>query len=175
MTTNMELTKAKKNITVVKNVFKVAKIVALVLVGLFFVLAIIAEIFGPDIFRFGTDSSASLTVAVRIFDLKLSNNFSEGIGKHYVAGYCLGIGIAIGLLAVICEYIESIFKVILEGESIFTEKALKKMKTGFILFTVLTLLETSVLATVFVGLILWSVYTLFKYACVLQKESDETL
>ena len=94
----------------------------------------------------------------------------------YIAtAYCF-IGFAITLVATIFFHIiEKIFKVINESETPFCEAVVKKLRTLFIVITILAAILSGIGTAVFMGLFCWCVYTIFDYGYVIQKQVDETL
>ena len=99
-----------------------------------------------------------------------SGNIAGAVVKvlAFAAGLCLVMGIVFGLLF-------SIFKTLENGESPFSAQILKKLKTMFIVMTVIMGLFISLGAAIIGGLVFWCIYCILDYGCVLQRDVDETL
>ena len=90
-------------------------------------------------------------------------------------GACLAAGLACVLVAVIVTFIKKIFVVVREENSPFSKKAMKQIKTGFIVMTIAALLTMSLGVAIVTGFILFCIYAILEYGAALQNEIDETL
>ena len=109
------------------------------------------------------------------FFADLDEKFEEGNYAGPMAVSCLAAGLACVLVAVIVTFIKRIFVVVREENSPFSNRAMKQIKTGFIVMTIAALLTMSLGVAIVTGFILFCIYAIFEYGAALQNEIDETL
>ena len=83
--------------------------------------------------------------------------------------------ISIAISAAVFFLIMNLFKLIKNSETPFDQQVMKKIKTLFIVLTVMALLYIGLGVAVLTGVVFWSIYCVMDYGFVLQKEADETL
>lgn len=180
-TVNNELAKARKNIKTVAVVFNVVKILAAVITAIAAVACICTLIFSHQVEAFLTPllTNSDGTFVEELNFLNVHLNFRREIENVnfgiVVSGYFIGFAFVFGVVAIIMEQIYKVLRCIYESESPFTLDAVKKMKVIFIGIIVVVCLTASIPLGFFVGLIEWSIYSIFKYGIALQTESDEIL
>jgi len=185
----IKLEKVKKSCRIAKNVTRVFLIILLVAVGIMIFASLACVGYKDEINKgatqeYGYDFEADFSEASRALEMSSglltvrfdtqtdleSGNIAGAVVKVLAcaACLCLVMGIVFGLLF-------SIFKTLENGESPFSAQILKKLKTMFIVITVIMGLFMGVGLSMISGLVLWCIYCILDYGCVLQRDVDETL
>lgn len=89
--------------------------------------------------------------------------------------YCTGVGILIGLLAVVMSLLASTFAFIEKADTPFDKKVQKKVLISMIVLSVTLFFTAGTGFAVICGLLTWAVYTILDYGLTLQTQVDETL
>lgn len=89
--------------------------------------------------------------------------------------YCTGVGILIGLIAVVTSLLASTFAFIEKADTPFDKKVQKKVLISMIVLSVTLFFTAGTGFAVICGLLTWAVYTILDYGLTLQTQVDETL
>ena len=184
----VKLEQVKKSCKTTAKVAKIFMIIIIVLAAICLAGAILCYVYrnqiNTGIREALADENSNITVD---FDTNLSfgsfSNLSFDLEEMEKAGeygelctlYCSLGTVALIFTAVVLGFVHRIFETINESETPFTEEVNKKLKTFFIVGTVLSVLTLGLGIGALIGLCCWCLYTIFEYGYVLQKQIDETL
>lgn len=185
---------------VVKILSKISQIAAIIATALFLILGIMAIAVPSDKFDEGENGSINLSIKTNngnqihlieltdselaAFELTssvpaLQEHFNEmdnaDLLKISLMTQAL-LGIIVGAaVIVIMTFINLSFKTIIEEQTPFSRKVLKKMLATFIVITAVSFFSLGLSTAVMVGFCCFALYTILDYGTILQIESDETL
>ena len=108
-------------------------------------------------------------------NVKLNEMAEQGEYAEALTIICAFIAVVTAAIAIVFWMLVTIFKMIAESNTPFTVNVLNRLKTIFIMVTVIAVLSSGLGMGVIVGCIGWSLYSIFDYGFVIQQEIDETL
>ncbi len=92
-----------------------------------------------------------------------------------VGMYCLLIALSTAVVAVMMKLTGSVFALIRQEDSPFTDKVIKRVAIVMIVLSAFVFLTSGVGMGVLCGILTWVVYTVLDYGRTLQIQADETL
>lgn len=92
----------------------------------------------------------------------------------YAMGECFVAIVMLILVILMLHFLSKVFQTISNSETPFTEAVLGDLKVMMVLIVILCLQSNWVLGLI-IGFVMVCLYKIFRYGCMLQQESDETL
>lgn len=182
---NQEMSKlenVRKSCKTALTVIRILSILIMVAMVVCFVCAIAFFAAAPTIDAMmaqNPDVAAGFSSNFSVMGLNMTYRFDDLFNKGMYA-YPIGVTTLIGGLTtlfvlIVFKFVGKILKSILETESPFSDVVLKRLKSSFILITVLIGVGNGLGVAAFLGMFLWCIYTIFQYGAQLQNQADETL
>lgn len=177
-----ELENVKRSCRTTRKVIQVMTVMMLVCMVMCLVSAVICAAANPQIKQHFAEVPEDLNnvhISVNVGNNDLTpiaqELFNKGEYGFFFACACLLGGVMTGLVYCVFRMIRGMFDEILNSDSPFNARVLRRMKVSFIVITALVLMSSGLGTGAAVGLSLWCVYTMCQYAAVLQQQADETL
>ena len=107
---------------------------------------------------------------------ELSQAISQLGGENLVlAASCLATAVSCVVYAVIFRYVRKTFEELEHGDTPFTETLTNRVKIIGIILTVFVLIGYGIFDALIAAALMLTMYTVFRFGCLLQTESDETV
>ncbi len=104
-----------------------------------------------------------------------SKAFAEGDYANPIIISCIIAVIICAAVTVVLTLLKKVFADLSVEDTPFSESVIGRLKTSFIIITVVVTIFVGIGAGVLAGLFFWCVYSILDYGKVLQTEVDETL